>query len=93
MQAVGDGEDSAVRKLFADGGLNQVVRLQVDGCCGLIQDQDARLPQQGSGQTQKLPLSNAVKGMTRSKKCGFRRKIKKHKRAPVGIHLILLTLQ
>ena len=38
VQAVGNGEDSAVWKLFADGGLNQVIRLQVNSCCGLIQD-------------------------------------------------------
>lgn len=38
VQAVGDGEDSAVWKLFADGGLNQVIRLQVNSCRGLIQD-------------------------------------------------------
>lgn len=38
VQAVGNGEDSAVRKLLADGGLNQIVCLQVNGCCGLIED-------------------------------------------------------
>ena len=38
VQAVGDGEDSAVRELCADGFLNQVVCLQINSCCGLIQD-------------------------------------------------------
>lgn len=38
VQAVGNGEDSAVRELLADGGLNQIVCLQVDGCSGLVQD-------------------------------------------------------
>ena len=38
VQAVSNGEDSTVWKLFADGVLNQVVCLQVNSCCGLIQD-------------------------------------------------------
>lgn len=38
VQAMCDGEDSAVWKLFADGILNEVVRLQVNSCCSLIQD-------------------------------------------------------
>lgn len=58
MQAVGNSEDSAVWKLFADGVLNQVVCLQVNSCCGFIQDQDTWFPQQCSGQTQQLPLPN-----------------------------------
>lgn len=60
VQAVGNGEDSTVGKLLADGGLNQVVRLQVDGGCGLVQDQYARFPQQSSGETQQLSLPNTV---------------------------------
>lgn len=38
VQTVGNGEDRAVGKLFTDSVLDQVVRLQVDGCRGLIQD-------------------------------------------------------
>lgn len=38
VQAVGNGKDSAVWKLFADSGLNQVVCFQINCCCGLIQD-------------------------------------------------------
>lgn len=38
VQTVGDGEDRAMGKLFADGVLDQVVCLQVDSCCSLIQD-------------------------------------------------------
>lgn len=59
VQAVGDGEDGAVRELFANRILNQVVRLQVHSCRGLVQDQDARFPQQCSSQTQQLPLPDA----------------------------------
>lgn len=60
VQAVGDGEDGAVRELFADRILNQIVCLQVYSCRGLVQDQDAWFSQQCSSQTQQLPLPNAV---------------------------------
>lgn len=64
VQAVGDGQDGAVWKLFADGVLNQVVCLQVNSCRGLVQNQDAGLSQQRSSQTQQLPLPNAEKRVT-----------------------------
>lgn len=50
VEAVGDGQDSTVLKLCADCGLDQSVRLQVHGGCGLVQHQDLGFPQQGSGQ-------------------------------------------
>ena len=34
-------------------------RFQVDGCGGLVHDQDASLPQEGTGQAEELPLTNA----------------------------------
>ena len=48
VESVSDGEDGAVLKLCPDGGLDEVVRLQVDGSRGLIQNQDPRLPQQST---------------------------------------------
>lgn len=36
VQAMSYGQDSAVRKLRADGGLDQIVRLHVDCCRGLV---------------------------------------------------------
>ena len=60
LQAVGDGEDGAVGELLADGGLDQVIRLQVNRCGGLVQDQDAGLAEQGPAQAQQLPLAHAV---------------------------------
>lgn len=58
VEAVRYHQDSAVLKLRADGGLNQVVCLHVHGCCGLIQNQDLGLSQQSSGQAQQLPLAH-----------------------------------
>ena len=52
-----DGQDSAVLKLGADGGLDQVVSLQVNSSCGLVQNQDFGLPKECSGQTHQLPLT------------------------------------
>lgn len=49
VEAMRYGEDSAVLKLRADGGLDQVVRLHVYSCRGLIQNEDPGLPQQSSG--------------------------------------------
>lgn len=59
VEPVGDGEDGAVMELRPDGGLNEVVRFQVHGRCGLIQHKDLRLPQQGPGQAHELTLPNA----------------------------------
>ncbi len=36
---VGNGEDSTIHELLPDGGLHQVVCLQVYGGCGLVQYQ------------------------------------------------------
>ena len=44
VESVSDGQDSAVLKLGADGGLDQVVHLQVHSSCGLVQNQDLGLP-------------------------------------------------
>lgn len=38
VQPVCNSEDSAVRELFANGVLYQVVCLQVYSCCGFIQN-------------------------------------------------------
>lgn len=56
VEPVGNGEHGAVVKLRPDGGLNEVVRLQVHGRCGLVQHQDLRLPQQSPRQAHKLAL-------------------------------------
>lgn len=55
---MGYGEDGAVLKLGADGGLDEVVSLQVDSSRGLVQDEDPGLPQQSSGQTHQLSLTH-----------------------------------
>lgn len=54
-----DGEDGAVRELRPDGGLDQVIRLQVNGGRGLVQDQNAGVPQEGAGEAHQLLLANA----------------------------------
>ena len=62
VEPVSDGEDGTVIKLRPDGGLNEIVRFQVHGRCGLVQYQDLRLPQQGPGQAHKLALPDARPG-------------------------------
>ena len=55
-----DGEDGAVFELSPYGGLNQIICLQVDSSCSLIQDEDPRLPQESSSQTHQLPLAHTA---------------------------------
>ena len=43
VEPVGDGEDAAPGELLPDGGLDQVVSLQVHGCCGLVQNQNLNM--------------------------------------------------
>lgn len=57
IEPVGDGQDSAVLKLGPDGGLDQVVRLTVYSCSGLIQNQDLGLAEESAGQADQLPLT------------------------------------
>lgn len=45
VESVSDGENGAVLELCADGGLDEIVRLQIDSSRGFIQDQDPGLPQ------------------------------------------------
>lgn len=59
VEAVSDGQDGAVFKLGADGGLDQVVCLHVHSSRGLVQDQDLGLSQESSGQTHQLALAQA----------------------------------
>ena len=43
VESVGDGEDAAPGELLPDRGLDKVVRLQVHGCRGLVQNQNLNL--------------------------------------------------
>lgn len=43
---MGNSDDSALGKLGADGGLDEVVCVKVDGCRGLVQHQDLGASQQ-----------------------------------------------
>lgn len=56
-----DGQHCAVLKLGADGGLDEVIGLQVNGSCSLVQNQDATLTEQGPGKAHELPLAHTVK--------------------------------
>ena len=47
VEAVCNGDDSAVGKLSADGLLDEVIGLQVNSSCGLVQYEDLGLTQQG----------------------------------------------
>lgn len=44
IEPVGDGENRAVLKLSANGGLDEVICLQVNGSCGFIQDENPGFP-------------------------------------------------
>lgn len=67
VEAVSDGQDSAVLKLCADCGLDQRVCLQVHSCCGLVQNQDLGFPQQSSGQADQLALTQTAEGGRRGR--------------------------
>lgn len=54
-----DGDDSALGELFPDRLLDEGVALHVDGCGRFVEDEDVRLPQEGSGQTDQLTLTHA----------------------------------
>ena len=43
VEAMCDGEDAALCKLLPDGGLDQVVCLQVYGCCCLVKNQNLNI--------------------------------------------------
>ena len=62
VEPVGDGDDGALRELLPDGGLHQVVSLQVHGRGGLVQDEDLGLPQEGPGQAHELSLTHGEVG-------------------------------
>lgn len=44
VEPVGNGENRAVFKLSPNGGLDEVIRLQVNSSCSFIQDQDPGFP-------------------------------------------------
>lgn len=52
VQAVGNGEDSTVWKLFADGVLNEVVCLQVHSCCRCVSSSAAPAPDTAAASVQ-----------------------------------------
>lgn len=58
VKAVSYCEHSTVSKLVTDGGLDELVRLQVDRCRGFIQDQNLGVAEEGSRQAHQLPLAN-----------------------------------
>ena len=59
VQAMGNGEYSAVLEVGSDGALNESICLPVNRCCGFICHQHLGLAQQGSCHTQQLPLAHA----------------------------------
>ena len=58
VEAVCDGDDSAVGKLGADCLLDEVISLQVDSSRSLVQYQDLGLAQQGPSEAHQLTLAN-----------------------------------
>ena len=48
-------------ELAPDRLLNQVIRLQIDSRCCLVQNQDLGFAQKGAGEADKLALTNAAK--------------------------------
>ncbi len=60
VESVSDGKDGAVFKLSPNGGLDEIICLQVDSSRSFIQDEDPRLPQESSSQTHQLPLAHTV---------------------------------
>lgn len=67
VQPVSNGEHCAVGELLPDGGLDEGVCFKVHGSCGLIQNQDARLSEQGSSQAQELSLAHTGRTHTHAR--------------------------
>lgn len=65
-----NGQHRAGLELGADGSLDEVVRLQVNGGRGLVQNEDSALAEEGSGQAHELPLTHAEKGEGRHLQLG-----------------------
>ena len=61
VQPVGDGEDGAVEELGPDCGLDEVVRLEVDGRGGFVQNENFRFAEKSSSETDKLSLTDTEK--------------------------------
>ncbi len=59
VEPVGDGQHRTTLELLPDGGLDEVVRLQVDGGSGLVQDEHLGLAQERPAQTEQLSLAHA----------------------------------
>lgn len=59
VESVSNGKDSAALELGPDGGLDEIIRLQVNSGCRFIQNEDPGLPQESSSQTHQLPLAHA----------------------------------
>ena len=53
-----DGEDGAVLEVSLDGGLDELVRVDVDGRSGFVEDENPGPSEKSSSQTQELPLSD-----------------------------------
>lgn len=53
-----NGEDGAVLEVSLDGGLDEFVRVDVDGCSGLVEDENLRLSEESTSQAKELPLSD-----------------------------------
>lgn len=60
VQAVCNSKNSAVVKLGANGGLDQVVCLKIYSRCRLIQNKDPGFSEERSCQTQQLPLTKTA---------------------------------
>ena len=62
VEAVGDGEDGAGVELSTDCFLNQFISIQINGSCGLVEDQHFwGSAEESSGEANELLLSNTLK--------------------------------
>lgn len=58
VETMRNGEHGAILELAAYGLLNQLVRVVIDGRCGLVQDEDLVLAEESARQTNQLSLSH-----------------------------------
>ncbi len=56
---MGNSQHCAFTELLSNCGLDQIVRVVIDGRRGFVQDQDLCLSEQGSSQADELSLANA----------------------------------
>lgn len=58
VESMGNGQNGTISEFSANGGLNEGISFQIDGCRRLVQDEDFGFAQEGACQANELPLTD-----------------------------------